>query len=497
VGTSVTRRRFGQLTVAGATAATLWRPQLARASHGNATTWYFAEGTTRNGFDEYLSIQNPNDVTLNVWIKYYWQNVANGRYGTTQKGPLAIQPRQRETVAVHDSTGMGLGRQYDVSAKVWTDDPRGIMVERPMYFNYFGSMGTVDGGHNVVGATEPRTTWYFAEGWTGTGFDEYLCIFNPNGAQANVRITYSMPGGVTQQKSFALAGERRATVAVHDAAYGVGRDQAVSAKVESTNGVGIVAERPMYFRYAANGKDLRDGHNVIGANAPQTAWFFAEGSTAGNYDEYLCIFNPHTSWARVRIVYYLPNGSPPQVAPEFDVPPTSRTTISVFDTTYGVGRNKDVSVKVTTTRREGIVVERPMYFPYNVSTGEANGGHSVLGATAPALNWYCAEGYTGTGFDEYLIIFNPHVPAAQVTLFWDQAPTNNPSAWSTASQALTVPGRGRILIPVWQQPGVGRDKAVAARIVSINTVGVVVERAMYFRYYTGWSGGHIAMGYSS
>jgi hypothetical protein len=62
---------------------------------------------------------------------------------------------------------------------------------------------------------------------------------------------------------------------------------------------------------------------------------------------------------------------------------------------------------------------------------------------------------------------------------------------------LTVPGRGRILIPVWQQPGVGRDKAVAARIVSINTVGVVVERAMYFRYSTGWSGGHIAMGYSS
>ena len=42
---------------------------------------------------------------------------------------------------------------------------------------------------------------------------------------------------------------------------GVGPGQEVSAKVETTNGVGIVAERPMYFIY--NGT-LRGVHTAIG-----------------------------------------------------------------------------------------------------------------------------------------------------------------------------------------------------------------------------------------
>jgi len=39
-----------------------------------------------------------------------------------------------------------------------------IITERPMYFNYKGAW---TGGHDVVGALAPDTTWYFAEGYTG------------------------------------------------------------------------------------------------------------------------------------------------------------------------------------------------------------------------------------------------------------------------------------------------------------------------------------------
>lgn len=37
-----------------------------------------------------------------------------------------------------------------------------------------------------------------------------------------------------------------------------------SAKVECTNGQGIIAERPMYFNYDAGKKNYTGGHDVVG-----------------------------------------------------------------------------------------------------------------------------------------------------------------------------------------------------------------------------------------
>jgi len=37
------------------------------------------------------------------------------------------------------------------------------------------------GGHCVTGVTAPATDWHFAEGTTREGFDEWLCLQNPQG----------------------------------------------------------------------------------------------------------------------------------------------------------------------------------------------------------------------------------------------------------------------------------------------------------------------------
>jgi hypothetical protein len=94
------------------------------------------------------------------------------------------------------------------------------------------------------------TTWYFAEGYTGTGFDQYLTILNPNDTAASIKLTYLIAGGSAVERTLAVAPASRVTVPVHDAARnGVGRGQEVSTIVESTNGVGVIAERPIYFTY--------------------------------------------------------------------------------------------------------------------------------------------------------------------------------------------------------------------------------------------------------
>ncbi len=124
----------------------------------------------------------------------------------------------------------------------------GIVAERPMYFAYTSGTdgGVVPGGHNVMGATMPATSWYFAEGTTRTGFEEWLTLANPGDTAARVEVEYMLGAGqgenVTQV--WEVPARSRVTVNVNDA---VGPGMDVSMHVTSDEG--IVAERPMYFSY--------------------------------------------------------------------------------------------------------------------------------------------------------------------------------------------------------------------------------------------------------
>ena len=116
-----------------------------------------------------------------------------------------------------------------------------------------------------LSAAQGATTWYFAEGYTGPGFDEYLTIQNP-GSAGTATITYYVEGTSTPQtRTVSLAANSRTTVAVHSDASssnpgGLGRlSVGHSTKVEST--VAVVVERPMYFQY---GSTINGGHNVMG-----------------------------------------------------------------------------------------------------------------------------------------------------------------------------------------------------------------------------------------
>ncbi len=52
----------------------------------------------------------------------------------------------------------------------------------------------------------------------------------------------------------------------------------------------------------------------------------------------------------------------------------------------------------------GIVAERSCYFNY----GDANDGATSIGAPRTCSSWFLAEGYTGGGFDTYILVMNPY-----------------------------------------------------------------------------------------
>jgi len=260
-------------------------------------TWYFAEGTTRSGFNEWICLLNPNAGATSAHLTYM---LADGK---TIGKDYNLPARSRTTVDVDNDVEAG----NDVSVKVESGAP--VVAERPMYFRY---NGTITGGHDVVGATAPRQTWFFAEGTCRPGFAPYICIQNPGGSDAAVRVTYMLGNGKTAVQNVNVAHNSRYTVVVKQA-LGKGDDAAhdFSAKVETTNGATVVAERPMYFNYKGN---WTGGHDVVGAQAPATAFYFAEGTCRPGFDPYICIQNPGATTSHVKITYMLGNGAVKQQA---------------------------------------------------------------------------------------------------------------------------------------------------------------------------------------
>ncbi|MEW6553510.1 MAG: DUF5719 family protein, partial [Actinomycetota bacterium] len=161
----------------------------------------------------------------------------------------------------------------------------------------------------------------------------------------------------------------RLTVSVNDA---VGPDKDVSMRV--TSDYAVVAERPMYFDFAGH---FPGGHNVMGAAAPATSWYFAEGTTRAGFVEYLTLANPGDAGAQVTVEYMLGSGQGDNVVQTWEVPARSRLTVSVND---AVGPDKDVSMRVTSDY--AVVAERPMYFDYGSavwSGGSCGPGYDAAG----------------------------------------------------------------------------------------------------------------------
>ena len=210
--------------------------------------YFFSEGTTRSGFEEWLCLQNPGTKVMNVKAVY--------QLGPGQGGPVersyVVLAGTRLTILVNDE----VGPDVDVSIHLTADCC--FLAERPMYFNYHDAW---TGGSCVLGSTVTSGEWCFAEGYTGEGFEEWLCLQNPGTADATVEITYfTQEQGALPARTWVVPAASRLTIPVNQDA---GAGYQLSARLEVTSGPGIMVERPMYFNY--NGV-WNGGHDTAGFN---------------------------------------------------------------------------------------------------------------------------------------------------------------------------------------------------------------------------------------
>src|SRR5262249_37507831 len=84
---------------------------------------------------------------------------------------------------------------------------------RPMYVNGFSfGSGPIRDGHDAFGANSPATTWYFAEGTTLAGFNEYLTLQNSGSSISNVTVTYFTDSGALVTRTLQLPATSRTTL---------------------------------------------------------------------------------------------------------------------------------------------------------------------------------------------------------------------------------------------------------------------------------------------
>jgi len=444
-----------------------------------ATTFYFAEGSSRPGFFPYLCIQVPGGTPAHVKMTFM-----RGAGGATVL-VYDLQPVCRTTFDVKALLGEANDAAHDFSVKVESTVP--IIAERPMYFAFSGWKG----GHDVIGAPHPAPTFYFAEGTCRPGYASYICIQNPGTVPSRVAITYMLGNGTNTRRELVVGAQSRSTVAVNDV-LGSADDSAhdFSAKVETTDGTSIVAERPMYFSYRLGrpGYSWAGGHDVVGARAPARAFYFAEGSCRPGFEPYICIQNPGSAAADVRLTLMRGTGENKQV--DVVVKERSRMTQSVVDL---IGQADDpahdFSLKVETTNGQRIIAERPMYFNYR---GVWTGGHDVVGATRPAQYYYFAEGTTRPGFAPYLCVQNPGDSEAVVEVTYMLGDGTN------KNQLVKVPARSRSTVPVLDVLGSKDDMShdFSVRLVANGRAEIICERPMYFAYRGSITGGHDVVGYS-
>ncbi len=415
------------------------------------TIWYFAEGSTQPGFDEYLLLSNMEDNDITVTITYITDK------GVEKQFNHDLPAHSRRTVFVNAEMPNEVGLAAIVQG-TW-----GFICERASYFNH----NKIDGGHQAIGSTAPANDLFFAEGFTGTSaspFDEWILVLNPDTSAANLHVTYMFPGGASQQKDYQVAGRSRFSINVD---HEVGEGHEVSTRIESDRA--IVAERAMYFTYQGR---YSGGHVGRASTETRNDWYLAEGYTGWSgslFDEYILVSNDSAQANTVQVTFMFPDGS--TQTNNFTAAPMSRLTVYADAC---VGEGKMISAHVHAELP--VVVERAMYFDYRLRW---QGGSNCLGTASPKSTLYFAEGYTGnpgSQFETWLLIQNTSAEAKTALVDYFLA------SGEVVQQEVALAPSSRTTI--YANEVLGRQSLeFSMRVRSKDgSASLLAERAMYFDY---------------
>ncbi len=485
-------------------------------------TWYLAEGRVGGGFREFLTIGNPDPVTdCTATITYMPEgDITDAQAKTHQaaRKPLAVRTvtiahSSRYTASVNQDVSVPEQQQPGtlLSAVVTvpaTTGCAGVVVERPMYFNYHG----VTSGSDVLGTTTLGQSFFLADVPTKAGNSSfatsYLTVLNPSTTtNAFVTVTYYAAGQALSAQTLYVAPGARGTIYPGTLPFAH-----VAASI-SVN-IPVAVERSTYTQNMTEG-NAGVVSTAASVNAAQTLsdhWLFAEGYTGGQYQENLVLSNLTNAPTTATITLEYQNGHNQAVA--VPVPADSQVieNINTLNTTptgtcdvNPCATTPEVSADVTATSAS-LVVERQMFFHYthtlpntsiNVTT---TGGSDVIGGLVAATSVArFAEGYTNAGYNEWITLQNPTMAneTLTLTLVNEYGRTYTENILVTAKTRQTVDITDKVRSNMVQAGDDFRAYQISAT-VQVTTPGdtFVAERPMYFHTQQNNQGGTDVVGFT-
>ncbi len=311
---------------------------------------------------------------------------------------------------------------------------------------------------------------YLAEGAANSFFNTTIAIANPAATAVPIVVRYQGDNGVTS------------SVALQVHARGQRSLQAGLAGVASFSTV-VEASQPVVVDRTMTWGGGYGSHAETSMAAPATAWFLAEGATHGAFSLFYLLQNPGAAPATVDVTYLRPAPAAP-VTRQYTIAAASRLTIAVD----GIAELTATDVSASIASDVPILVERAMYMDTATPAQVFGAGHAGAGVTATNTRWFLAEGATGSFFDLYYLIANPSTQAATARVTYLRP------AGAPIVREYAVAAQSRLTISVDGEDPLLADTPVSAIIESTSSVGLVVERSMWWPGQGQWQEGHLAAG---
>jgi hypothetical protein len=326
---------------------------------------------------------------------------------------------------------------------------------------------------HLIALEETPARSILSEGATGTFFTTDVSILNPHDTIVPVTIRYLRENAPEIQQTRDLPPLSRTTI--HENAVPGLEGTSVSTVVDAPATFPIVAERLMSWDASGYG-----GHLGSAVERPRLRWLFAEGAQ-GFFSSFFLLANSGATEANVRFTFLVELGTP--VIHNTTVAPGERKTIHAGDLADLVNRSFATIIESDAP----IVAERAMYFG---SSPLWLGGHGSAGVPEPSTQWFHAEGATGSLFDTFILLANPHGVEVEVTV------TYLTDAGVEISRPRTLAPFSRLTINLEEEAPELASAALSTRVVA--TLPIVSERAMYWGTTgSGWNEAHNSFGVTS
>ncbi|MBN2027247.1 MAG: PQQ-binding-like beta-propeller repeat protein [Actinobacteria bacterium] len=399
----------------------------------------------------------------NGYMEYYFIITAAGESGSLQQSAKAGEAPEkdkqeyrdlmasgeptRETSAI--GPGPGPGYYYGIVSEL-------LFSGNTLYVSgFFDAIGPYS-QRGIATFTDTMDTWYMAEGSTAGGMETWILVENSNDGPVTVDLTFDTAEGQVVPPELQGVYVPADTRLSFNAGSFVDSYN-VSSTVTSHGGT-VACERALY------GAGRTWASSSLGTRAPSTAWYLAEGATAGGMETWVLVQNPGDEAVSVDVSFLTGSGEySPSVLQNYDLAAHHR--ISIYAGTYVNDFN--VSTRVVTDGG-GVVCERSTYGPAN-GDGLGTWATSSMGAKGPSRAWYLAEGATDEGRETWVLVENPYDLPVDVNLSFTS------SQGEVQGPVETIPGRTRRSYRANDYITAGD---VATTIMSSGG-GVICERAFY------------------